>query len=581
MSDFGGWATKYDLNCSDGRVIAKNAFKHLDNKVVPMVWNHDHTSPDAVIGKTLLKHVDNKGVYSYCDFNDTETAKIAKELVKHGDITSLSIYANKLKQQGNVVTHGEIREVSLVLAGANPGAFIEQVICHDGTTESEEAIIYNDENSLEIGAELQHSDEIEEIEEESKEDEVIEHADPEEQGEIRINKDGSPISLGEVYNSMTPTQKAAVAIICDELLNQNEDQEGQEEETDNMKHNVFQSNENKDELNHSEFMAVAIKDAKKYGTLKESCLAHAADYGITNIDTLFPTEHLTTNEPMIIDHDTDWVNEFFNATSKSPFSRLKQLYADITEERARGYVTGTLKIEDVFGLLKRTTSPTTVYKKNKLDRDDIIDITDFDVVAFIKKEMRMKLNEEIATAILLGDRRAASDPYKIKENCIRPIYNDSDLYTIKAAIGEPGSKGKAHEFVVTTIKAMSEYEGTGIPNLYINSDLLSDLLLIEDADGRFIYESEAVLAKTLRVGKIYPVPALKTLTRDAGDSKTHNVLGVIVNPKDYTVGADKGGAVSMFEDFDIDFNQQKYLIETRCSGALLKPKTAITIEEVK
>lgn len=576
MSDFGGWATKYNLNCSDGRVIAKGAFKHLNNKIVPMVWNHDHTGPEAVIGKALLQHRDDVGVYAYCDFNGTETAKTAKELVKHGDITSLSIYANKLKQQGNVVVHGEIREVSLVLAGANPGAFIEQVMNHDGLENSEEAIIYNDEELLD------DSVEPEIIEHGNESDDSIEHADtenPEEQKEIKINKDGSPVNLKEVYNSMTPTQKAAVAIICDQIINQNEDQEDQEEE-DNMKHNVFDNNGGSDELNHSEFMAVAIKDAKKYGSLKESCMAHAADYGIKDIDTLFPTETLTTNEPIIIDHDTDWVAEFFNGTSKSPFSRLKQLYSDITEERAKGYVTGTLKVEDVFGLLKRTTSPTTVYKKNKLDRDDIIDIKDFSVVAFMKKEMRMKLDEEIATAILLGDGRLASDPYKIKENCVRPIYNDSDLYTIKAAIGTPGSKGKAHEFIRTVIKAMSEYEGTGIPNLYVNSDLLSDMLLIEDANGRFVYETEAVLAKTLRVGNIYSVPAMKTLTRDAGDGKNHKVLGVIVNPKDYTVGADNGGQVSMFSDFDIDYNQEKYLIETRCSGALLKPKTAICVEEI-
>lgn len=560
--DFGGWATRYNVACSDGRTILPEAFSHCDDQQVPLVWNHNYAGPESIIGKAILKHAD-VGVYAYCEFNDTDTANTAKNLVKHGDITALSIYANKLQQQGGRVLHGDIKEVSLVLAGANPGASIQEVLIH-GDADETAAVIYNDENELEL--ELTHADQNVETE-----------TAPVEETSAEPNVK----TVAEVYDSMTEEQKAVVAIIAEQLLE--EDNNENDEGDNNMKHNVFDQNANKgDELKHSEFIAESLKDAKKHGSLKESFMAHAATYGITDIEQLFPTETNVENEPMFIDRDQTWVDKFFNATKKSPFSRLKAMYADITadEARAKGYMKGKLKKEEVITLLKRTTSPTTIYKKQKLDRDDIIDITDFDVVAWMKREMRMKLNEEIARAILIGDGRTSLDDDKIKEANVRPIYNDSDLYTIKAALGTPGTLGKAHEFIRTVIKSMDEYEGTGVPTLYVQPSLLSDMLLIEDANGRFIYENESVLARTLRVKEIVPVPVMKGLVRDASDAKTHNVLGIVVNPADYTVGADKGGAVAMFDDFDIDYNQQKYLMETRMSGSLLKPKTAITIEEV-
>ena len=556
--DFGGWATKYNIACSDGRTILNDAFKHCDGMQIPLVWNHNYSGPDSIIGKATLKHAD-VGVYAYCEFNENETAKTAKNLVVHGDITALSIYANKLKQDGGKVLKGDIKEVSLVLAGANPGASIQEVLAH-GENEEGGAMIYNDEEELEIV----HSDSAEESVHSDSAEESIQHED----------QNGK--TVGEVYNSMTEEQKKVVAYIADQLI-----RESIEEES-NMKHNVFEQN-NTEELKHGEFLAASLKDAKKYGSLKESFIAHAATYGIEDIESLFPNEHALNNEPQIIDRDQDWVAKFFNGTKKSPFSRLKAVYADVqgNDARALGYVKGNLKKEEVFGLLKRTTQPTTVYKKQKLDRDDILDITDFDVVTFLKKEMRGKLEEELARAMLIGDGR---DPItqaddKIKENCIRPVFSDSDLYCIKAEVGPAGEKGKAHEVIKAVIRAMADYEGKGVPTLFCEPSVLADMLLIEDHNGRFIYENEAVLARTLRVKEIVPVPVMKGLKRKDKEGKMHNVMAIVVNPADYTVGADKGGQVSMFEDFDIDYNQQKYLIETRCSGALLAPKTAITVEE--
>ena len=578
--DFGGWATKYNVACSDGRTISTNAFLHCDGQQIPLVWNHNYNGPESVIGKAILKHAD-VGVYAYCEFNDNETAQTAKNLVKHGDITALSIYANKLQQQGGRVLHGDIKEVSLVLAGANPGASIQEVLIH-GDIDETAATIYNDETELELyhaacsTGSTTKEDKKDTTKEESKPKEESNDSSKVEKKEEKKEEDNKQKSVAEVYDSMTDEQKAVVAIIAEKLLEDNE-------EDNNMKHNVFDQNNGNgaDELKHSEFIAESIKDAKKYGSLRESFLAHAASYGIQDIEQLFPVEKNVTAEPGIYGGDHNWVNVLFNGVKKSPFSRLKSIYADITadEARALGYTKGNLKKEEVFKLLKRVTSPTTIYKKQKLDRDDIIDITDFDVVAFVKKEMRIKLNEEIARAILIGDGRDALSDDKIKEANVRPIYNDSDLYTIKATIGTPGPLGAAHAFIKTVIKAMSQYEGQGIPTLFVDPDLLADMLLIEDSTGRFIYESEAVLAKTLRVKEIIPVPVMKGLKRKVDSSKTALVRGIVVNPADYTLGADKGGAVSMFDDFDIDYNQQKFLMETRCSGSLLKPKTAITIEE--
>lgn len=551
--DFGGWATKYNIACSDGRTILNDAFKHCDGMQIPLVWNHNYSGPDGIIGKATLKHAD-VGVYAYCEFNENDTAKTAKNLVVHGDITALSIYANKLKQDGGKVLKGDIKEVSLVLAGANPGASIQEVLAH-GENEEGGAMIYNDEEELEIV----HSDSAEES---------IQHED----------QNGK--TVGEVYNSMTEEQKKVVAYIADQLI-----RESIEEES-NMKHNVFEQNQENNEMKHSEILEESLKDAKKYGTLKESVLAHAATYGIEDIESLFPEEHALNHEPHIIDNDQSWVAKFLNNTKKSPFSRLKAVHADTRDDKARalGYVKGNLKKEEVFSLLNRTTSPQTVYKKQKLDRDDILDITDFDVVAFMKKEMRMKLEEELARAMLIGDGRdpitAGND--KIKENHIRPVFNDSDLYTIKAELpGVAHKLGEAHDVIRTVIKAMAEYEGKGQPMMFVHPDLLADMLLIEDENGRFIYENESVLAKTLRVKEIIPVPLMKGLTRKDKESVVHDVKAIIVNPADYTVGADKGGQVAMFEDFDIDYNQQKYLIETRCSGSLMQPKTAICVEKAK
>ena len=555
--DFGGWATKYNIACSDGRTILNDAFKHCDGMQIPLVWNHNYSGPDSIIGKATLKHAD-VGVYAYCEFNENETAKTAKNLVVHGDITALSIYANKLKQDGGKVLKGDIKEVSLVLAGANPGASIQEVLAH-GENEEGGAMIYNDEEELEIV----HSDSAEESMHSDSAEESIQHED----------QNGK--TVGEVYNSMTEEQKKVVAYIADQLI-----RESIEEES-NMKHNVFEQNQENNEMKHSEILEESLKDAKKYGTLKESVLAHAATYGIEDIESLFPEEHALNHEPHIIDNDQSWVAKFLNNTKKSPFSRLKAVHADTRDDKARalGYVKGNLKKEEVFSLLNRVTSPQTVYKKQKLDRDDILDITDFDVVAFMKKEMRMKLEEELARAMLIGDGRdpLAAGNDKIKENHIRPVFNDSDLYTIKAQLPAVAHKlGEAHDVIRTVIKAMSEYEGKGQPMMFCHPDLLADMLLIEDENGRFIYENESVLARTLRVREIVPVPLMKGLERNGKDVKA-----IIVNPNDYTVGADKGGQVAMFEDFDIDYNQQKYLIETRCSGSLMQPKTAICVEKAK
>ena len=556
--DFGGWATKYDLSCSDGRTILKGAFAHCDEKKVPLVWNHTYDSPENIIGHATLVHKD-EGVYAYCEFNETPAAETAKNLVKHRDITSLSIYANKLKQSGNKVLHGDIKEVSLVLAGANPGASIQEVLIHGDDVDASEATIYNDSEELEMW----HADEPEEGED-------IQHADDNE-------------TVADIYNSMSEKQKMAVAAIIDQLADsEDEDNEGEENqnggETD-MKHNVFDKNNN-EELKHSINFADTLKDAKRCGSFKEAFLSHANTYGIKDIESLFPDAKDIYSNPQFIKRDTTWVGPFMAAIHKSPFSKLKAMYADITadEARARGYIKGKLKKEEVFSLLKRTTEPTTIYKKQKLDRDDVIDITSFDVIAWIKAEMRMMLEEEIARAILVGDGRTAMSDDKIKESCIRPIYNDSDLFTIKYTMGNDADKAMA--FIKACIKSRVDYEGS-MPSLYTTEEMIADMLLIQDTTGRFIYESEAALAKTLRVKEIVPVPFIKGLVRDAQDSQTHNVYGIIVNPSDYTVGADKGGQVSMFDDFDIDYNQQKYLIETRCSGSLMKPKTAIVIEEVK
>ena len=561
--DFGGWATKNNLRCSDGRVIIKDAFKHNDGQTVPLVWNHQHSDPLNVLGHAVLENR-NEGVYAYCTFNSTEAGQNAKQLVEHGDVSALSIYANKLQQQGSNVLHGEIREVSLVLAGANPGAFIDSIIRH-GEESDEEAVVYTGEN-----LELAHAED----DEESEKQEKLEHAE-------ENNKEKT---VQDVFDTLNEEQKNVVYALIGQALeskNQNEEKEKDKNkgEDSTMKHNVFdKETENKDNvISHSEMQAI-IADAKRYGSMKDSALAH----GIENVDFLFPDARTINNVPDFIQRDMGWVQKVMGGTHHTPFSRIKSMHADITEDeaRARGYIKGKLKKEEVFSLLKRTTDPTTVYKKQKMDRDDVIDITDFDVIAWLKAEMRMMLDEEIARAILVGDGRLASSDDKISEDKIRPIWKDSDLYTVKAMIeAEPTANAddKAKAFIRAAIKSRKNYKGSGNPKLFTTEDVVTDCLLLEDKNGRRIYESVAALATALRVSEIVTVPVMEGLTRNGKTNKVE-LMGIIVNLNDYNVGADKGGAVNMFDDFDIDYNQQKYLIETRCSGALTKPYSAVAIE---
>lgn len=584
--DFSGWATRNDLLCGDGRTIRRNAFKDNDGQTVPLIWNHDHTNADAVLGHALLKNRD-EGVYAYCKFNDTEQGKNAKTLVEHGDVRSLSIYANKLKQIGGDVIHGSIRELSLVLAGANPGAYIDQVVAHGD--DGEEALILNyDENALV----LYHSEDQVVIDSTpNTETEELEHAETKKEETTMADnaKNESKVDEGktvqEVFDSLTEEQKTVVYAIIGQALEDAgvEDLEQSDlnnEGDDVMKHNVFDQDDTmqNDTLTHSE-METIIGDAKRYGSMKESFLAHADEYGITNIDYLFPDAKSLNTPPEFIKRDMGWVSTVMNGTHHTPFSRIKSMFADITEDeaRARGYIKGKLKKEEVFSLLKRTTSPTTIYKKQKMDRDDVVDITDFDVIAWLKSEMRMMLDEEIARAILVGDGRLASSDDKIKEDCIRPIWKDDDLYTIKSVLNVPEGGNEAEEFIDQVVRAMKDYKGSGSPVCFMTEDLLTECLLLKDVNKRRIYKDVNEIATAMRVSSVVTVPVMEGLTRTSG-SDTFALKAIIVNLKDYNVGADKGGAINMFDDFDIDYNQQKYLIETRCSGALIKPYSAIAIE---
>ena len=562
--DFSGWATKNDLKCSDGRIIRRDAFKDNDGQTVPLVWNHQHNDPLNVLGHALLENR-AEGVYAYCTFNDTPAGNNAKMLVEHGDVSALSIYANRLKQDRGNVTHGVIREVSLVLAGANPGAFIDSIMRH-GESSDEEAVIYTGENlSLEHG---------------EKEDNM---------------ENGNEKTIKDVVDSMTEEQRNVMYALIGQALEdvkhsddaeeheqKNKNEEGDENE---MKHNVFDNqnkNNAKDTLTHAEMTAI-LTDAKRYGSLKESVLQHSEQFGITNIDMLFPDYKSMNVPPEFIKRDTGWVAQVMNGVSHTPFSRIKSVFADITADdaRARGYMKGKLKKEEVFTLLKRTTDPQTIYKKQKLHRDDVIDITSFDVVAWIKAEMRMMLDEEIARAILVGDGRLSSSDDKIKETNIRPIYKEEALYVVNTILEhQPDLDTRAKAFIKAAVKSRKDYQGSGEPTLFCSEDLLTDMLLLEDGHGRAIYESEAKLATALRVKNIVTVPVMEGVHRNNSTvSAECDLLGIIVNLRDYNVGADKGGAINMFEDFDIDYNAQKYLIETRCSGALVKPYSAIVIEE--
>lgn len=552
--DFGGWATKNNLKCSDGRVIIRDAFKHNDGNTVPLVWNHQHNDPLNILGHAVLENR-QEGVYAYCTFNNTDAGQNAKQLVEHGDVSALSIYANKLQQQGSNVIHGEIREVSLVLAGANPGAFIDSIIRH-GEESDEEAVVYTGEY-LELA-----------------------HADNEEKEEPEKEEKQKDKTVQDVFNTLNEEQKNVVYALVGQALeskDQNDNKDNGEEP--NMKHNVFdKETENKETtLSHSDMQAI-IADAKRYGSMKDSALAH----GIDNIDFLFPDARTINNTPDFIQRDMGWVTKVMGAIHHTPFSRIKSMHADITEDeaRARGYIKGKLKKEEVFSLMKRTTDPTTVYKKQKMDRDDVIDITDFDVIAWLKAEMRMMLDEEIARAILVGDGRLQSSDDKISEEKIRPIWKDADLYTVKHLIATQDgadSDKKARAFIKAAIKSRKNYKGSGNPKMFTTEDIVTDCLLLEDTTGRRIYNSVSDLATALRVSEIVTVPVMEGLKRNGASQKVE-LLGIIVNLSDYNVGADKGGAINMFDDFDIDYNQQKYLIETRCSGALVKPFSAVAIE---
>lgn len=570
--DFSGYATKNDLKCADGRTIRRDAFADCDGMTVPLVWQHDHHEPSNVLGHAILENRPD-GVYAYIKCNNTPSGRNAKDLVEHGDINALSIYANKLVQKGGDVLHGAIKEVSLVIAGANPGAMIDNVnIAHSEDGSDDEAIIYTDEFiSVLSGDVMEHADE---------EKETKEMPDDQKQ-----DKKEDEMTVEDVINTMNEQQKKVLMFLINKVKESNNKDD--EKESEEMKHNVFESEEDykgvSDELAHSE-MKTIIDDAKKYGSLKESFLAHADEYGITNIDYLFPEAKNVNNTPDFIQREMSWVSGVMSGVHHAPFSRIKSMHADITEDeaRAKGYIKGKLKKEEVFSLLKRSTIPTTIYKKQKLDRDDIIDITDFDVVAWLKSEMRMMLDEEIARAILVGDGRLASDDDKINESNIRPIWTDADLYSIKKVVTTGDTDAKtAKNFIDTAIRSRKDYKGSGNPTLYTTEDMLTEMLLIEDSIGHKLYKTEAELATTLRVSRIVTVPVMEDLTRSVtvnGAEKTNTLRGIIVNLNDYYVGADKGGAINMFDDFDIDYNQQKYLIETRCSGALVKPFSAIVLE---
>lgn len=571
--DFSGWATKNNIECSDGRTIVKDAFKINDGMEVPLVWQHQHNDVDNVLGHMRLENRED-GVYSYGYFNNTEKASVAKELINHGDITSLSIYANNLKQKDGKVFHGNIREVSLVLAGANPGAFIDYVIQHGETIDdAEEAVLYLDLGFDNEDRVVEHK----ESEKVKKNEDIKEPKKEETLKSLKKNEeDDLERSAKDIFEGMTQVQKDAVYAIIGQIV-EDTDKNKEKEDEEEMKHNVFDVDDNTEVLQHDDMMDI-IADGKKYGSLKESVLQH----GIENIGVLFPDAKSVDEQPVTISRPMDWVNSIMSGVKRTPFSRIKSSTIDVTGEaaRAKGYTKGKKKTEEIVTALKRSTDPTTIYKKQKLDRDDVIDITDFDVVSWIKKEMRIMLDEEIARAILIGDGRVASHDDKIEETKIRPIWTDSDVYTLKETIATPTSdsdEDRAKAFIRTAIKARKNYRGSGSPTLYITEDMLTEMLLLEDNNGRQIYDSETKLATALRVSKIVSVPVMENQTREDG-GKTKQLMGIIVNIHDYTVGADKGGSVNMFDDFDIDYNAQKYLIETRCSGALTTPASAITIE---
>lgn len=567
--DFAGYATRYGVPCADGRIIDKTAFLQNNGKKVPLVYNHQHNDISNVLGHAFLECRED-GVYAYGYFNDTDRGVEARNQVIHGDLDSLSIWANRLQESGNPprkhVAHGDIKELSLVLAGANPGAFIEEIVAHSDE-EGYEAFIYSGDS-----LELNHSEgDIE------KEDKPMADTNKEQEPESKSAK--------EVFDEMTEEQKQVAIAIAGQAVEEalkergidpekDDDEEGGEE----MGHSCFDNTgEDTNVLSHDDMVTI-VKEAEKTGRMSDAFLAH----GIENIEYLFPDAQTINGAPDFIKRNDEWVNDVMNNVHHTPFSRIKSVFADITEDeaRAKGYIKGKLKKEEVFSLLKRTTTPQTIYKKQKIDRDDYIDIVDLDVVAWIKTEMRMMLDEEIARAILVGDGRLSSSDDKISEDHIRPIWTDADLYTIKAAVNitkDSTSAEIAKAFIVEAIRSRVQYKGSGTPTLYAPDTIITECLLLEDKNGRMIYDTLDKLATVLRVSKIVTVPVMENLARTK-ETFTYKLLGIIVNLKDYNVGADKGGAVNMFDDFDIDYNAMKYLIETRCSGAMIKPYGAIAIE---
>ena len=602
--DFGGWATKNNIKCSDGRTILKDAFKQNDGQKVPLVWNHQHNDPSEVLGHALLENRE-EGVYAYCKFNNTESGQTAKSLVTNGDVDKLSIYANKLKTHMNNVMHGCIREVSLVLAGANPGAFIDTVISHGEDAEAEEeGIIYTDE----------HIETIEHSDDESYKKGETDMEDENKKVDEEKKDENNEKTIQEVFETLNEEQKNAVYAIVGQALEHNDDSEDESEDDskdeseddsenkdndsednsennndegeEDMKHNVFDNDKNNDEvLQHSEILASAIQDAKKYGSLKESVIEHAAINNITDIGKLFPDATALNKEPIMIEKDQTWVGKIINTIKHTPFSRVKVTMGKMTEPqaRAKGYIKGNKKTNIQMAALNRIVTPTTVYIKNEIDRDDVIDITDFDVVAWQKREMRKELDKELALAALLGDGRDISDNDKINEQNIIPIIKDVDTFTIKYTITEGVDYKQANNsasnndsftkgIIRAAIRSRKEYKGSGSPTFFTTEDYLTDMLLIEDQNGRRIYESLAQLALALRVKEIVTIPEME-------QEAYKDIVGVIVNMADYTMGADKGGSVNMFDDFDIDYNQMKYLMETRCSGALTVPYSAIVLKK--
>lgn len=561
--DFAGWATRNNVKCSDGRVILQNAFQGNNGAIVPLVWNHQHDNPDCVLGQALLENRP-EGVYAYCRFNGTESGNTAKELVEHGDVSSLSIFANQLKEQGSNVLHGNIREVSLVLAGANPKAYIEDVFAHSDDEEEDGIRIYMGEPLTSLSHSGTQTESTEKQPDDTKDDDE---------------------TVGDVFNSLTEKQKKVFYFMLAKAMNEgkadgeddeNKDTNNKEEKT--VKHNVFDQTTdetNGGTLSHDAMNAI-IKDTKRFGTMKESYLQHADEYGIENIEYLFPEAHNLNETPEFIKRDTGWVSKVMSGVHHSPFSRIKSMFANITEDqaRAKGYIKGNLKKDEVFSLLKRTTTATTVYKKQKIDKDDWDDITDFNVVSWLKTEMRMMLDEELARAYLLGDGRSTSDDDKINEQNIRPVAKDEALFTIQKAVSVTSNAtddDKAKAFIKAVIRSRKEYKGSGNPTLYTTEDMLTTCLLLTDTTGRDIYEDVNQLCKKLRVKEIVTVPVMEGVKAKDGN----DMLAILVNMNDYNVGADKGGSVNMFDDFDIDYNQQKFLMETRCSGALTKPYSAI------